>query len=506
MPREEELSNHIKKLELELGDKDRRLILQDAKISQKDVSLRENQRLIRDLQDKVAKLSTEKQQLQVQLEDIRKSRPKPTPSMLVNSLKQAMEDLKSNLQPKAGMRTGYSVNQFDIDLKAAVTMGDNNEMRLVLPDPDDRIPGDMLSSIRFTFRSQPEADIPDEELVEAPSLLGLSIDTALDELAAAGLRQGETEYRRSEYPTGTVIGQYPDSGDLVPPDSSLALVVANNNVVTVPMVTNTQLDDARLVLEKAGLTVGRIISSENPAPVGTVLSQDPEPDMQLVEQSPVDLVIAAKPSITVPDLRGLALEEAKRVLEKEELVLGEVGTRPSPAAHNSVLDQNPAKGTKVEAGSAVAITLSQKPQPVQVSVPNVVDRTLAQAKMILQRRSLSVGKTLYRKSGTKNGVVALQSPKAGSRAERGSDVDLVIWKKISGRDAIDSVLKHPEIEKTGYKATTIRLRLARAGIDSVEKLEQLSEMSDTEIARKLKLRDRTKSPRVLREIIKTSLG
>ncbi|ARM30792.1 PASTA domain-containing protein [Prosthecochloris sp. HL-130-GSB] len=506
MPREEELSNHIKKLELELGEKDRRLIVQDTKISQKELSLRENQKVIRDLQDKVAKLTTEKQQLQLQIDDIRKIRPKPTPSMLMNSLKLAMEDLKSSLQPRAGMRSGYSVNKFDIDLKAAITMGDNNELRLVLPDPGEKIPGDVLSSIRFTFQSEPEAEIPDEELVEAPSILGLTFDTAREELAAKGLKLGETGYRQSKYPTGTVIGQYPDGGDLVPPDSPIDLVVSNNNVVSVPMVTGTPLDDAKTVIEKAGFAVGKVVSRENPAPAGTVIEQDPDPDMQLPEKTPVDLVIASEPKIRVPDLKGLSLEEATRVLKKENLDLGEVRSKTSPAPPNSVLDQRPAPGEAVPAGTAVALLLSQQPEPVQVTVPNLVARSLAQAKMILQRSALSAGSITYKKNSSKDGVVADQSPTGGSKADRGSDVDLVVWKKVAGREAIDAVLSNPEIERTGYKAPTIKTRLDSAGIDSVEKLEELSKLSDLEIARKLRLRDRTRSPQALREIIRKSLG
>ncbi len=506
MPREEELSNHIKKLELELGEKDRRLIVQDTKISQKELSLRENQKVIRDLQEKVAKLTTEKQQLQLQIEDIRKIRPKPTPSMLMNSLKLAMEDLKSSLQPRAGMRSGYSVNKFDIDLKAAITMGDNNELRLVLPDPGEKIPGDVLSSIRFTFQSEPEAEIPDEELVEAPSILGLTLETAREELAAKGLTQGETEYRQSKYPTGTVIGQYPDGGDLVPPESPIDIVVSNNNVVGVPMVTGTPLEDAKTVIEKAGLSVGKIVSRENPAPAGTVIEQDPDPEMQLPEKSSVDLMIAAEPKIKVPDLKGLSLEDATRVLKKENLDLGEVRRKTSPAPPNSVLDQRPAPDEAVPAGTAVALMLSQQPEPVQITVPNLVARSLAQAKMILQRSTLSAGRITYRKNSSKDGVVADQSPKGGDKADKGSDVDLVVWKKVAGREVIGAVLANPEIERTGYKAPTIKTRLDSAGIDSVEKLEELSALSDAEIARKLRLRDRTRAPQALREIIRKSLG
>ncbi|TNJ36445.1 PASTA domain-containing protein [Prosthecochloris vibrioformis] len=506
MPREEELSNHIKKLELELGEKDRRLIVQDTKISQKELSLRENQKVIRDLQEKVAKLTTEKQQLQLQIEDIRKIRPKPTPSMLMNSLKLAMEDLKSSLQPKAGMRAGYSVNKFDIDLKAAITMGDNNELRLVLPDPGEKIPGDVLSSIRFTFQSEPEAEIPDEELVEAPSILGLTLETAREELAAKGLTQGETEYRQSKYPTGTVIGQYPDGGDLVPPESPIDIVVSNNNVVGVPMVTGTPLEDAKTVIEKAGLSVGKIVSRENPAPAGTVIEQDPDPEMQLPEKSSVDLMIAAEPKIKVPDLKGLSLEDATRVLKKENLDLGEVRRKTSPAPPNSVLDQRPAPDEAVPAGTAVALMLSQQPEPVQITVPNLVARSLAQAKMILQRSTLSAGRITYRKHSSKDGVVADQSPKGGDKADKGADVDLVVWKKVAGREVIGAVLANPEIERTGYKAPTIKTRLDSAGIDSVEKLEELSALSDAEIARKLRLRDRTRAPQALREIIRKSLG
>lgn len=179
----------------------------------------------------------------------------------------------------------------------------------------------MLSSIRFTFQSEPEAEIPDEELVEAPSILGLTLGPLVKNLPQRpdtgrnGIPAEQVPHRDRHRPV-------PDGGDLVPPESPIDIVVSNNNVVGVPMVTGTPLEDAKTVIEKAGLSVGKIVSRENPAPAGTVIEQDPDPEMQLPEKSSVDLMIAAEPKIKVPDLKGLSLEDATRVLKRKTSISG----------------------------------------------------------------------------------------------------------------------------------------------------------------------------------------
>ncbi len=69
-------------------------------------------------------------------------------------------------------------------------------------------------------------------------------------------------------------------------------------------------------------------------------------------------VSVGAPTISVPDLTGLSIDEAREVLEQAGLVLGSTRTRRvdgRPAG--TVVEQVPAAGTLSSAGAAVGIVL-----------------------------------------------------------------------------------------------------------------------------------------------------
>ncbi len=66
------------------------------------------------------------------------------------------------------------------------------------------------------------------EAVEVPNLIGLTFPQARDELAQAGLEPGRRSEVKSIYiPTGTVISQYPSSGEAMEPGSNVDLVLSS---------------------------------------------------------------------------------------------------------------------------------------------------------------------------------------------------------------------------------------------------------------------------------------
>jgi len=121
-------------------------------------------------------------------------------------------------------------------------------------------------------------------------------------------------------------------------------------------------------------------------------------------------------SLSVPDIRGLKIEDAIHVLE-----------------------QNPAPQSKVKEGRFVYITINSNKAP-QVNLPNLLDVSLRQAEAMLASTGLKVGKFIYKPDIAKDVVLDVQymgaSLQFGVKIGKGTAVDLVLGDGLGG-ESID---------------------------------------------------------------------
>jgi len=518
MPLEEELKRRVTRLELDLQQAQRKLVVREADLSAKKETLARQtdqihrlDALNRDLKadvevlhKEIASLTSDKEQLVQKVKEFEATRVKPTPTKLIQSFRLAMDDLQDSLKPKIGEQVGYTVSQFDIDLKTAVIIDQKDKkVRLLLPEVGDQIPAENLSTVKFVFQTVPKVEPPDNSLVEVPALLGLSKATALEELAQRGLKTGKILKQASDYPPGTIIGQNPDGGDLVPEDSVIDFVVAKSPYVVVPLLVGKLQADALQFLKELGLSFGKVELQENPAPEGTILAQDPEAETRLPEGGVIDIVVAESKKVSVPNLRGMLLKDAKKILRDKGLRSGSVKkVESSEDQHGRILEQDPDAGSLVPPQTEVSMVIGRR---AGIKVPSVVRRSLDQAKEILAASGLTTGSVTVQLHPQLEGIVLQQKPHAGAQAARGSKVDLVVAKRRRIREILESMKKHPDIRKTGFTYKTLAGRLERAGIDSVEKFQHITELSDLEVAGVLKLKNQADAPSFVKKIIKEVL-
>jgi serine/threonine-protein kinase len=96
--------------------------------------------------------------------------------------------------------------------------------------------------------------------------------------------------------------------------------------------------------------------------------------------------------------------------------------QPSTQPAGYVLAQDPSAGAQVDAGSAVNITVSSG----QVSVPNVVGATEAQARSDLAQAGFDTQVIMLADPIAVVGTVLAQSPQAGQSLARGSTVTITV--------------------------------------------------------------------------------
>ena len=153
---------------------------------------------------------------------------------------------------------------------------------------------------------------------------------------------------------GVALTGYAISGYWISPGAVLASEHA------VPRVLELPQEDARERLTNLGFRVR--MEGERPNPVvprGSIVWQDPPPDMVVPPNSSVQLVVSGGPApVNVPDVVGLSLQYAESIIEAAGMKVGRVDRVQSEQEAEIVLSVRPPPGNGRPRGSTVELLVS----------------------------------------------------------------------------------------------------------------------------------------------------
>lgn len=164
----------------------------------------------------------------------------------------------------------------------------------------------------------------------------------------------------AQFKPGTVMEQSPKAGEKRKQRSLIILTICKGaELKGVPDVLGMSEGKAENTLLTAGFKIGRITKKHVEGQrIGVVLSQSPKAMDKAPRGSGIDLVIN-EGDVEVPNLVGKRITEAKQLLERAGLKLGEVKeVNDHSAVKNVVLATNPNAGTKIGKGDAVSISVA----------------------------------------------------------------------------------------------------------------------------------------------------
>lgn len=187
-------------------------------------------------------------------------------------------------------------------------------------------------------------------------------------------------------------------------------------------------------------------------------------------------------SLTVPDIRGMKIDAAIRLLEEKKLrfiISDSLYFDDKPRL--SILEQNPAPDSKVKEGRFIYLTINSNSAP-QVNLPNLLDVSLRQAEAMLASVGLKTGRLIYRPDIAKDVVLDVQymntSLQPGKKIGKGTAVDLVLGDGLGGA-SIDL----PDL--TGLTLEEARNLLASSSLNvgSVVYLGAISDSTNAKVVR-----------------------
>ena len=202
-------------------------------------------------------------------------------------------------------------------------------------------------------------------------------------------------------------------GDVVPEDQK------------VPSVVGLSYDEAARRLREAGFTAQEGMKRHHvSAPASQVLAQTPVAGS--IEQRGAGVVLdvsAGQRQGTVPSVVGMTLQEAQVAIENAGLDVAETREAPGERPRGEVTAATPTPGERVAAGTGVALTVSSG--PATVPVPDLIGRSLAEARSALEQIGLAAGSvTVDSLSVEPSNTVVGQSPSVGRAVRSGSRVSL----------------------------------------------------------------------------------
>jgi serine/threonine protein kinase len=214
----------------------------------------------------------------------------------------------------------------------------------------------------------------------------------------------------------------------------VAFVLHNNKTTTtfMPNVIGQQQATATLNLKNQGLSVDQVYSSASKKPKGSVISTDPKPGKKVTKGDGVAIVVSKGITTTpetVPDLVGTSVSNAVSQLTHEHLVykIDQIPTLPPGVSGvpNNVISQTPARGTVVQSGSKVTLTVLAPGS--KYDLQSVSGDTQVAAGAALANQQLSVSTTTRACSNTVNpGLVSGTDPIAGSLVSQGQAITLIV--------------------------------------------------------------------------------
>jgi len=209
----------------------------------------------------------------------------------------------------------------------------------------------------------PAPILPGHQVV--PSVLGLSLAEAQAQVKQAQLvvADGGADPHPTA-PQGTVIWQDPPPGVIARDGLKVTLVVsAGPPKIPVPDVFKLDVSLAQRLVAAAGLTVSQVESVQADAPLGIAMLTRPPAGTALAPGAGIVLVVSrGAPTISVPDLLGMSIADARARLELDGLQLGTPTRRSTTDANpGTVVAQRPAAGTLASPGTVVDIVVARRP-------------------------------------------------------------------------------------------------------------------------------------------------
>ena len=265
------------------------------------------------------------------------------------------------------------------------------------------------------------------EKTTVPDVVGQRSGTAAQVLQNRGFEVDVVPIQSDTVEEDRVAGQRPEPGTEAEEGSLVTITVSSGpGEAPVPLVQGMPADEAEKELRDAGFPSERRQEFSDTVRSGRVIGTNPVEGTSVRKGTTVTLIVSrGRERVAVPDLQGRSREEAERLLREAELQPAFREREDADADPGTVLEQDPAPGTRIARGGTVELVVAR--EPADVPVPGVIDETEEDATRTLEDAGFEVNvEDAAALTPDEDGLVLEQDPDPDTPRPRGSEVTITV--------------------------------------------------------------------------------
>lgn len=204
--------------------------------------------------------------------------------------------------------------------------------------------------------------------------------------------------------------------------------------ITVPDLTSMFYEDARDNLHRLDLKIieeAKKFDTNNQFPIGVVMAQNPAPHTEVKKGRRIYVIVSkGEPVIEMPDLVHRSERNAIFTLEKLGLTVGNVEYEHSEIFHTGeIAGQSIPVSAEIKQGTVVNIIVSLGQFPDRFIVPELIGKSLNDAKKIILQSGLTLGEVSFQnEQDLLPGTVIYQAPAANLEVAQRDTIHLLVSK------------------------------------------------------------------------------
>ncbi len=211
-----------------------------------------------------------------------------------------------------------------------------------------------VTLMQETFRQQEDAIVPDLYLYSAEDVMERYKDYFEFEI----IRQTP----QGNVAEGLIMNQKPKADMTVKKGSTITLTVSTGvQDITMPLLENHSLADARRALEKFNVKIREVLENSDSFVTNYIIRTEPPYGTLLTPGQEVVLVVSTGSEmwhLSTPQLVGMNVSDALLAMDEKKLTQGEIFYRESEEPKDTVIEQSIPEGEIVRPGTKIDLVVS----------------------------------------------------------------------------------------------------------------------------------------------------
>ncbi|MCX6384340.1 MAG: Stk1 family PASTA domain-containing Ser/Thr kinase [Actinobacteria bacterium] len=205
---------------------------------------------------------------------------------------------------------------------------------------------------------------------------------------------------------------------------------ASQNILAVPQVEKMFFENAKAALALSDLELEKKSESfSEDVPQNYIISQEPKAGTQIAKGSMVEAVVSKgkeiSPIVAVPNLIGLNISDATKIINEASLKISDTLNEPSDFFEPGIVTfQDPPPGKEIKINEAVKLKISSGKNIVMV--PNIIGYDYLYVISQLEAMGLNVNIKRVPSTDSLPGKVLRISPEAGTKVKEGDLISIYI--------------------------------------------------------------------------------